>query len=249
MITKEELEHIKQGDGLTVESNGIKHYGASEVLINGHSLTEVLEAAEAYKEEQPKVLDADGVEIKPGDELYYNDKDPIVKGKFAGIVKSAHAENCPNPLKKNSPWVRYKEGGWDLANYLTHQKPETLQDLMADLDKDCDEYWGCIGNRCSECPAKIDGKTPVDYYDTDANCTIAMYEDIERRIKAIAKRMGGDGESKADSPVEIPERKICPHCGSSHVITAKSIIIGDGRYSETETDLCLTCGRDLVGEQ
>lgn len=70
MITKEELECIKQGDGLTVESNGIRHYNASEVLINGHSLTEVLEAAAAYKEEQPKVLDADGIEIKPGDELY-----------------------------------------------------------------------------------------------------------------------------------------------------------------------------------
>ena len=104
MITKEELERIKQGDGLTVESNGIRHYGASEVLINGHSLTEVLEAAAEY------------------------------------------------------------------------------------------------------------------------------------------------GESKADSPVEIPERKTCPHCGSSHVITAKSIIIGEGRYSEAETDLCLKCGRDLVGD-
>lgn len=30
MITKEELERIKQGDGLVIESNGIKHYGASE---------------------------------------------------------------------------------------------------------------------------------------------------------------------------------------------------------------------------
>lgn len=105
MITKEELNRIKQGDGLTVESNGIKHYGASEVLINGHSLTEVLEAAAAY------------------------------------------------------------------------------------------------------------------------------------------------GESKADRPVEIPEHKTCPHCGSSHVITTKVITIGEGRYSEAETDLCLKCGCDLVGEK
>lgn len=105
MITKEELERIKQGDGLVVESNGIRHYNASEVLINGHSLTEVLEAAAAY------------------------------------------------------------------------------------------------------------------------------------------------GESKADSPVEIPERKTCPHCGRSHIITTKVITIGEGRYRESETDLCLTCGRDLVGEQ
>lgn len=105
MITIEELERIKQGDGLTVESNGIKHYGASEVLINGHSLTEVLEAAAAY------------------------------------------------------------------------------------------------------------------------------------------------GESRTYSPIEIPERKTCPHCGRSHVITTKVITIGEGRYSEAETDLCLTCGRNLVGEQ
>lgn len=90
MITKEELERIKQGDGLVIESNGIKHYGASEVLINGYSLTEVLEAAER--------------------------------------------------------------------------------------------------------------------------------------------------------PVEIPERKTCPHCGSSHVRTTKVITIGEGRYSEAETDLCLKCG-------
>lgn len=60
-------------------------------------------------------------------------------------------------------------------------------------------------------------------------------------------RISGDGESKADSPVEIPERKTCPRCGSKHVITTKAITIGDGRYSEAETDLCLTCGRDLVG--
>lgn len=104
MITKEELVRIKQGDGLTVESNGIRHYNASEVLINGHSLTDVLEAAAAY------------------------------------------------------------------------------------------------------------------------------------------------GES-ADSPVEIPERKTCPHCGRSHIITTKVITIGEGWYRESETDLCLTCGRDLVGEQ
>lgn len=30
MITKEELDRIKQGDGLMVESNAIKHYNATE---------------------------------------------------------------------------------------------------------------------------------------------------------------------------------------------------------------------------
>lgn len=247
MITKEELERIKRGDGLTVESNGIRHYNASEVLINGHSLTEVLEAAEAYKEEQPKVLDADGVEIKPGDKLYRSDKIPPLAGRSAGVVKSVHADNCPNPLEGNKPWVRYEKGGWDLAEGLTHQKPETLQDVIEDTDKYFTEYWGCADKLCSECPAKINGKTPDDYYKTDGNCHIAMRKDIKRRLEAIAKRMGSNGESKADSPAEIPERKTCPHCGRSHIITTKVITIGEGRYSEAETDLCLTCGRDLVG--
>lgn len=223
MITKEELERIKQGDGLVVESNGIRHYGASEVLINGHSLTEVLEAAEAYKEEQPKVLDADGVEIKPGDELYYKDKKPFIDGKFAGIAKELHTDECPNPWEGNRPWVRYEEGGWDLAERLTHQKPETLQDVIDDLRKEIlSQEFGHI---------------------------IRVPAGIINRLEAINKRMGGDGESKADEPVEIPEQKTCPHCGRSHVITAKSIIIGEGKYSEAETDFCLKCGRDLVGEQ
>lgn len=216
MITKEELERIKQGDGLTVESNGIRHYNASEVLINGHSLTEVLEAAAAYKEEQPKVLDADGIEIKPGDELYYKDKKPFIDGKFAGIAKELHTDECPNPWEGNRPWVRYEEGGWDLAERLTHQKPETLQDVIDDLRKEMlSQEFGHI---------------------------IRVPAEIINRLEAIAKRMGGGGESKADSPVEIPERKTCPLCGRSHVITTKVITIGEGRYSEAETDLCLTCG-------
>ena len=247
MITKEELERIKQGDGLIVESNGIRHYNASEVLINGYSLIELLEAAEAYKGKQPKVLDADGVEIKPGDKLYRSDKIPPLAGRSAGVVKSVHADNCPNPLEGNKPWVRYEKGGWDLAEGLTHQQPETLQDVIADMDKYYIEYWGCSDCDCEECPAKINGKTPNDYYDTDGNCIFAMYEDIQCRLKAIAKRISGDGENKADSPVEIPERKTCPHCGSKHVITTKVITIGGGKHSEAETDFCLTCGRDLVG--
>lgn len=223
MITKEELVRIKKGDGLVVESNGIRHYNASEVLINGHSLTEVLEAAAAYKEEQPKVLDADGIEIKPGDELYYKDKKPFIDGKFAGIAKELHTDECPNPWEGNRPWVRYEEGGWDLAERLTHQKPENLQDVIDDLRKEMlSQEFGHI---------------------------IRVPAEIINRLEAIAKRMGGDGERKADSPVEIPERKTCPHCGSKHVITTKAITIGEGKYSEAETDLCLTCGRNLVGEQ
>lgn len=181
MITKEELVRIKKGDGLVVESNGIRHYNASEVLINGHSLTEVLEAAAAYKEEQPKVLDADGIEIKPGDELYYKDKKPFIDGKFAGIAKELHTDECPNPWEGNRPWVRYEEGGWDLAERLTHQKPENLQDVIDDLRKEMlSQEFGHI---------------------------IRVPAEIINRLEAIAKRMGGDGvERTLDNVVErMPE--------------------------------------------
>ena len=243
MISKEELERIKQGDGLVVESNGIKHYGASEVLINGHRLTEVLEAAAAYKEEQPKVLDADGIEIKPGDKLYYIAETPL-SGEMR-VIESVHTEE--NPYKDGKPWVRFKNGGWNYAEVLTHQKPDTLQDVIDDYDKGVTEYWKCSSIPCPMCPSKIDGKTPHNYYGT-TGCDLAKVHDIKRRLEAIQERMGGDGESKADEPVEIPERKTCPHCGSSHVITTKVITIGGGKRSEAETDLCLTCGRDLVGD-
>lgn len=188
MITKEELERIKQGDGLTVESKGIKHYGASEVLINGYSLTEVLEAAAAYKEEQPKVLDADGVEIKPGDELYYT-ANTFLDGKKPRIIESVHTEK--NPGGGNEPWVRF-HSGWEYAHRLTHQKPETLQDVIDDFGKDEEDYWSCIGIPCDKCPAMINCKAPCEYYETDGYCEQAMYKDIKRRLEAIQERMGGD---------------------------------------------------------
>lgn len=127
-------------------------------------------------------------------------------------------------------------------------KQDTLQDVIEDIGDSCKEYWKCVGTYCYCCPAIVDGKRPYEWYEAGGSCTTAMCKDIKRRLEAIAKRMGGDRESKADSPVEIPKQKTCPHCGSSHVITTKVITIGEGRYSEAETDLCLTCGRDLVGD-
>ena len=44
------------------------------------------------------------------------------------------------------------------------------------------------------------------------------------------------------NPIEMLNHKTCPHCSSSHVITTKAITIGEGGYSEAETDLCLECG-------
>lgn len=79
--------------------------------------------------------------------------------------------------------------------------------------------------------------------------------DLEPYIQACEQRnrergrISGDGESRTYSPVEIPKQKTCPRCGSKHVITTKAITIGEGKYSEAETDLCLTCRLNFAGEQ
>lgn len=157
-----------------------------------YELRKAMEGGESEAPKQPKVLDADGVEIKPGDELYYSEKS-FSPGIFAGTVAWVHTDRCPVPTKDaNKQWVRYEDGGWDLAERLTHQKPETLQDVIEDIDKCFNEYWGCTGYGCEECPTKINGETPDDYYKTNGNCHIAMHKDIKRRLEAIAKRMGGD---------------------------------------------------------
>lgn len=149
---------------------------------------------------------------------------------------------------KNATEFVYMNGGVNrIQKLIDENTPETLQDVINDIGKNCIDYWGCTDYGCEECPKKINDKTPDDYYKTDGDCRLAMYRDISRRLKAIAECMGGDGESKADEPVEIPEQKTCPHCGSSHVIVTKVITIGEGKRSEEETDFCLTCGRDLVG--
>lgn len=148
---------------------------------------------------------------------------------------------------KNATEFVYMNGGVNrIQKLIDENTPETLQDVIADIGDSCKEYWKCVGTYCYCCPAIVDGKRPYERYEADGSCTTAMCKDISRRLKAIAKRMGGDGGSKADEPVEIPERKTCPHCGSSNVITTKVITIGEGRYSEAETSLCLKCGRDLV---
>lgn len=124
---------------------------------------------------------------------------------------------------KNATEFVYMNGGVNrIQKLIDENTPETLQDVIDDLRKEMlSQEFGRI---------------------------IRVPAGIINRLEAIAKRMGGGGGSKADSPVEIPKQKTCPHCGSSHVITTKVITIGEGRYSEAETDLCLTCGRDLVGD-
>lgn len=157
-----------------------------------YELRKALEGGESEAPVQSKVLDADGIEIKPGETLYYTDE-TILCGKMRVVAKTVNTKKAPNnSCHDGKPWVEFTTGGWDFAHLLTHKKPETLQDVIEDIDKSFNEYWGCTDKLCSECPAKINGKTPDDYYKIEGNCHFAMHKDMKRRLEAIAKRMGGD---------------------------------------------------------
>lgn len=94
------LRKVLTDCGLEVEGMGF-----GDML---YELRKIIKNREGETSKEPKVLDIDGVEIKPGDKLYLRDEIPSIDGTFAGVVRSVHADNCPNPLKGNKPWVRYK---------------------------------------------------------------------------------------------------------------------------------------------
>lgn len=79
-------------------------------------------------EEKPKYLDADGLPIKFGDELYFTDGH-ITKLKCVGFSNDGFVEI--------THWESY--GGWEPfvirieANELTHKKPDSWEQLEKDL--------------------------------------------------------------------------------------------------------------------
>lgn len=128
---------------------------------------------------------------------------------------------------KNATEFVYMNGGVNrIQKLIDENTPETLQDVINDLNRSI--YQSAIFD-------------PV-------NISALMYrlEEINKRTcDAIELEAAKALQRKQIKPTK---QKTCPHCGSSNVITTKVITIGEGQYSEAETDLCLKCGRDLVGD-
>lgn len=158
----------------------------------------------------------DGEPVKFGDEIRLNNR----CGKVNSVKFYSNGNRSIKAVDEDGNWGFVLTGKGEFI-----KRPEPKQDTLQDV----------IRSIIYELSIK-------DHCEDDAGF---LWKIIER-LKALEERMGGDGESKADSPVEISKQKTCPHCGSSHVITTKVITIGEGRYSEAETDLCLTCGYDFT---
>ena len=51
------------------------------------------------------------------------------------------------------------------------------------------QYWGCEGYLCRDCPIKIDGKNPYEFYQTNGCCDIAMSLDLVARQRELDREV------------------------------------------------------------
>lgn len=123
-------------------------------------------------EENPEVLDADGVPIEVGDKLYF-------------------AEGDDTPLKcvgfddyGNVTFTDWKKTGtiaYENPTVFTHKKPDSWEKIETDEKKSDAEYWGCEGedeHPCFGCEHS--------FMETGKTCTMNKYIDLFRRAKALA---------------------------------------------------------------
>lgn len=131
-----------------------------------------LSFGERVKRPAPKVLDADGVEIRVGDTVY-------------GIGRTQHRFEVIDPHHID-PEVgeAFSVRCYDRDEHeechckpklLTHERPDSWERLEEDASKDACKYFGNTNYfNCSGCPADR------------ANCFGRMKSDLIRRAKALA---------------------------------------------------------------
>lgn len=136
----------------------------------------------------PEVLGADLLPIKVGETVYRTDApitEAVVTG-FRGYDDGSIDVVCS------------EKGGKVTAFYspslLTHTPSDTQERIDEDARKNSIRYWGCEDFSCDECPALIDGKKPVAFYELDLvrdSCSEAQKLDLLRRQRELDARKGG----------------------------------------------------------
>lgn len=143
----------------------------NDSVTEGHYLNG--KSGKRVKRTAPKVLDADGVEIKVGDTVWHH------SGFAHGVVTSIDAGSLMGT-------VRYVNGGVefrDAAKDLTHARPDSWERLEEDAVKVVCEYAGAVPDEfgdydCDTCRL-FDARGKLI-------CEQQMALDIVRRAKAIA---------------------------------------------------------------
>ena len=145
-------------------------------LIDNLEVRETFLTGERVKRPAPKVLDADGVEIKVGDTVWWQHEptEYTVKGVSEGVVHLTYLGS----IGTENTTVTF-------THYLTHTRPDSWERLEEDALKGVCEYAGAKrrpgtidAHTCDGCRFDEDGDGPT--------CEKQMALDIVRRAKALA---------------------------------------------------------------
>ena len=121
---------------------------------------------ERVKRPAPKVLDADGVEIKVGDTVWHH------SGFAHGVVTSIDASSLISTVRYFNGYAEFR----DAAKDLTHVQPDSWERLEEDIAKQpcliAEEVKGSKFDSCSECPWPSE----------------VIARNIVRRAKALAEK-------------------------------------------------------------
>ena len=131
---------------------------------------------ERVERPEPKVLDADGAEIRAKETVFDKNtgEELIVTGFEDGRVWCEHRMTDADALPVRGMWS---------PDQLTHERPvaDTWERIEEDAEKDPCGYFGFDGEEiCGKCPAS--GK----------NCEQTMAQDLVRRARALAERERGE---------------------------------------------------------
>ena len=86
---------------------------------------------EPVKRPEPKVLDADGAEIKVGDTVWKTYPSVLKSKTVSKVGCSARREGHAG--HEDAPFVDFVEGGWDYARSVTKRESDSLEKLRDDI--------------------------------------------------------------------------------------------------------------------
>lgn len=129
----EDGEPVQFGDAFETSNGneaivGSIHITTAHAYLNSKGQSGKRPLGQPFKRPRPKVLDADGVEIKVGDMVWSVDESPE---QFE--VKEINAPMVA--LYQGSSFCR-----WTSGNHLTHNEPDTLEKLRDDMEYAIDAW-------------------------------------------------------------------------------------------------------------
>lgn len=162
------------GSGDANKVKGVRFNDRHVFLVGIDDFLTVFNIVEYAKRPAPKALDADGVEIKVGDTVWFRSLstgDRIRKATVAGFGE--HSLGLDGPLATLKDEVGRT---WHIdPKKITRVQPDSWERLEEDASKDACVYFGGTGHfDCSECSSG------------GVNCFRRMKLDIIRRAKALA---------------------------------------------------------------